>query len=61
MLPPMTKALPASGLLPRELGKLMPISEMAPALINAPLEQVGQVKPVGADVSLAQEWMPPSS
>src|SRR5260221_14618351 len=59
MLPPITMALPASGLLPRALKMLVPIREIWPALTKEPPEDVGQVKPDGMVVSLAQEWMPP--
>jgi len=55
MLPPITKALPASGLPPRVLKKRVPIKEIALALIKVPPELVGQVNPEGAEVSLAQE------
>src|ERR1700761_4901264 len=59
ILPPMITAEPASGLPPRWFGVDVPISEMLPALTKAPPEDVGQLKPEGAPVSLAQEWMPP--
>src|SRR5882757_3255412 len=36
MLPPIMMALPASGLLPRELKILVPIREIWPALIKEP-------------------------
>src|SRR5665213_3560974 len=61
MLPPMITALPASALPPRVLGVLVPISEMVPAWMKLPLDEEGQVKPDGMEVSLAQEWMPPNS
>src|ERR1700722_4919919 len=59
MLPPMMMAEPASGLPPRLEGVAVPISEMLPALTKEPPDEVGQTKPDGAPVSLAQEWMPP--
>src|SRR5258706_7819593 len=58
-LPPITTALAASGLPPRVLKRLVPISEIWPTLMKEPPEDVGQVKPEGRPVSLAQEWMPP--
>ena len=56
----MITALPASGFPPRVLGTLVPISEMVPALKRVPPDEDGQLKPEGAAVSLAQEWMPPN-
>src|SRR3569623_317581 len=51
MLLQITSAAPASGLLPRLDGRLVPISEIEPELMKAPTEPVGQVKPEGAAVS----------
>ena len=60
MLPPMMMALPASGLLPRELKAVVPVRAIWPALIKAPPDDAGQVRPdVERPLSLAQEWMPP--
>src|ERR1044071_743617 len=59
MRPPMTKALPASGLPPRVLKREAPIKDTVPALTKLPPEEAGQVKPEGRFGSLAQEWMPP--
>src|SRR6476660_9290762 len=52
ILPPITTALPASGLLPRVLKFVVPISEIAAPLTKEPPELPGQVKPDGAAVSL---------
>src|SRR5271170_2898907 len=55
----MMTAEPDSGLPPRLEGVAVPTSEMLLALTKEPPDEVGQVKPAGAPVSLAQEWMPP--
>src|ERR1700722_8213870 len=55
MLPPMMTAEPDSGLPPRLEGLAVPTSEMLPALKKVPPDEVGQEKPAGAPVSLAQE------
>ena len=55
MLPPITMALPASGLPPRALKLVVPIREIVAALIKLPPDEDGQVKPEGMLVSLAQE------
>src|SRR5258706_8351708 len=59
MLPPMMMALLDSGLPPRLLTDVVPVSEIEPMLIKDPPEELGQGKPDGAPISLAQEWMPP--
>src|SRR5688572_19219386 len=60
MLQAMISAELDCGLLPRADGKPVPPTDIWPELISEPPEkEVGQLKPVGAPVSLAQEWMPP--
>src|SRR6185295_16026100 len=47
ILPPMTTALPASGLPPRVLKRVVPSTDTVPALTRVPPEEEGQVTPEG--------------